>query len=53
MDFIKNLFKDEDKIIGLCGFKNGEDKNLRVFIPKFNPSKPIYNFNYQKNFFLL
>ena len=53
MDFIKNLFKDDEKIIGLCGFKNAKDSELSVYIPKFNPSKPIYNFNYEKNFFLM
>ncbi len=53
MDFIKKLFKDEDRIIGLSGFKNGELEDLTVFIPKFNPAKPIYNYKNQKNFFLL
>lgn len=51
MDFIKKLFKDEEKIIGLCGFKKEEE--LSVFIPKFTANKQIYNTNYNKNFFLL
>ncbi len=51
MEFLKNLFKDDDRIIGLSGFK--KEEVLSVFIPKFNPAKPIYNPNYQKNFFLL
>ncbi len=53
MEFIKKLFCDEDRVIGLCGFKKNDEQNLRVFVPKFNPSKSIYNFNYQKNFFLM
>ncbi len=53
MELFKKLFKDEDKIIGLCGFKKENEEQLSVFVPKFNPSKPIYNVNYQKNFFLM
>ncbi len=53
MEFIKNFFKDDDSIIGLCGFRKEEEKKLDVFIPKLNPAKPVYDFNYQKNFFLM
>ncbi len=53
MEFIKNLFKDDDRVIGLSGFKKEEEEKLSVFIPKFNPAKPIYSVNYQKNFFLM
>ena len=53
MDFIKNLFKSEEKLIGLCGFKDENSENLSVYIPKFEPSKPLYTVNYEKNFFLL
>lgn len=53
MEFLKKLFKDEDKIIGLCAFKQEDEEPLRVFVPKFYPSKAIYSANYQKNFFLL
>ncbi len=52
MEFFKNLFKDDDRIIGLSGFKKEDDEKLGIFIPKFNPAKPIYNLNYRKNFFL-
>lgn len=51
MEFIKKLFKDEEKIIGLCAFKKEESK--RTYIPEFNPSKYIYNTNYPKNFFMM
>ncbi len=51
MEFLKNLFKDEDRVIGLCGFKKEEE--VRVYIPRFDPSKNIYNLNCEKNFFLL
>ncbi len=53
MELLKKLFKDEDRIIGLCGFKKAEQEQLRVFIPKFDATKSIYNVNYQKNFFLM
>lgn len=53
MEFLKKLFKDEDKIIGLCAFKEEDEEKLSVYVPKFNPSKTIYTTNYQKNFFLL
>lgn len=53
MNFIKNLFKDDEKLIGLCGFKEAAGENLNVYIPKFEPSKPLYTVNYEKNFFLL
>lgn len=51
MEFIKNLFKDDDKIIGLCALKKEEKR--RIYIPEFNPGRSIYNTNYPRNFFLL
>ncbi len=51
MEFLKNLFKEEERIIGLSGFKK-EDK-LDVFIPKTPKLKPIYTLKYEKNFFLM
>ena len=43
MEFLKNLFKDEERIIGLCGFKKEEE--VRIYIPKLDPSRMIYNTN--------
>ena len=52
MEFLKKLFTEDDKkVIGLCGFRKEDD--LRVYIPKFEASKDIYKFSYEKNFFLL
>ena len=51
MELLKNLFKDEDKVIGLCGFRKEDD--LGVFIPKFEPNEQIFSTKYEKNFFLL
>ncbi len=53
MKFLKKFFDDENRIIGLCGFKSEKEYELKAFVPKFNPAKQIYNTNYQKNFFLL
>ena len=51
MNFFKKLFKDDDRIIGLSGFKNFEE--VRIFIPKQEPSTPVFNVNYKKNIFLM
>lgn len=51
MELFKKFFKDEDRIIGLCGFK--KVKQAEVFIPKFDATKSIYTPNYKNNFFLL
>lgn len=53
MKFLKKFFEEENRIIGLCGFKKEEEYELKAYIPAFNPTKTIYNTNYQKNFFLL
>ncbi len=53
MEFLKNFFKEDDAIIGLCELKKIDDDTLRTFIPKLKPSNQVYDFNYNKNFFLL
>lgn len=57
MEFLKKIFKDDEKIVGLCAFnkRNGE-YNYGVpfnFAPKLSTEKLIYSTNYEKNFFLL
>ena len=51
MNFLKKLFKDDDRIIGLSGFKNLE--KVQVYIPKSQPVRPLYNVNYKQNIFLM
>lgn len=51
MDFIKKLFKDDDKVIGLCSFKKKASK-VYTFSPQFNAAKLIYNTNTKNNFLL-
>ncbi|CCY63458.1 unknown [Clostridium sp. CAG:967] len=51
MDFIKKLFKDDDKVIGLCSFKKKQSK-IYTFSPQFNAAKLIYSTNTKNNFLL-
>lgn len=51
MEFLKKFFKDEERVVGLSGFK--KDEKLSVFVPKCPQPKPVYTLKYEKNFFLL
>lgn len=51
MDFIKKLFKDDDKVIGLCSFKKKSAK-VYSFTPQFSAVKLIYSTNTKNNFLL-
>lgn len=51
MEFFKNLFKDDEKIIGLCSFKKKPSK-IYSFEPKFNAIELIYSTNTKNNFLL-
>ena len=52
MEFLKNLFKDDEKIVGLCGFKKKETTKIYSFAPQFNATKLIYSTNTKNNFLL-
>lgn len=52
MEFLKSLFKNEEKVVGLCAF-NKKNKIQYSFTPQFNPQKLIYSTNTKDNFFLL
>ncbi len=51
MEFLKKLFKDEDKVVGLCSFRKKEQK-VYSFIPEFSATKLIYSTNTKNNFLL-
>lgn len=51
MEFIKNLFKEDEKIIGLCGFKKQAQK-IYSFSPKINTAELFYGTNTKNNFLL-
>lgn len=55
MEFIKNLFKDDEKIIGLCGFKN---QKMPLSLPNhryenmFGKTNLVFKTNTKYNFLL-
>ncbi|MFI3300409.1 MAG: hypothetical protein R3Y28_03210 [Candidatus Gastranaerophilales bacterium] len=51
MNFLKSLFKDDDKVIGLCSLKRKTQKS-HVFIPNYGGAKKTYGTNYRKNIFV-
>lgn len=51
MEFIKNLFKDDEKAIGLCSIKEKESKTYS-FTPEYSAIKLIYSTNTKNNFLL-
>ncbi len=51
MEFLKNLFKDDEKVIGLCAFKKRE-RTIYSFTPAFSETNLIYKTNYSQNIFL-
>lgn len=51
MEFLKKLFKDDDKVIGLCSFKKKAQK-VYTFTPQFSTTKLIYSTNTKNNFLL-
>ncbi len=52
MKFLKKLFNDDDKIIGLCGFKKKETTKSFSYTPQFSATKLIYSTNTKNNFLL-
>ncbi len=51
MELLKRLFRDDDKVIGLCAFKKKERKQLS-FTPQFSATKLVYGTKYNNNFFV-
>ena len=59
MEFLKKLFDDDDKIVGLCGFKEKDKKiDLRRYIAPqaynniFEKTNLVFNTNTKHNFLL-
>lgn len=53
MKFLKNLFKEEERAIGLVSFNKKNGRVSYTYTPQFNATKLIYNTNTKNNFFLL
>ena len=51
MEFIKNFFKDDEKIIGLCSFKKKTQKTYSIY-PDFRNLNMFYATNTKNNFLL-
>ena len=51
MEFIKKLFNDDDKVIGLCSFKKKTQK-IYSFTPSQYNAKLVFNTNTKNNFLL-
>ena len=51
MELLKRLFKEDEKVIGLCALKKREGKQLS-FTPQFSAPRLVYGTKYEKNFFI-
>lgn len=51
MELLKKLFKDDEKIVGLCALKKKEQK-IYSFTPDLKSVKLVHNANYSKNLFI-
>ncbi len=51
MEFLKRIFKDDDKVIGLCSFRKKTQK-VYAYTPKFTNTTLFYSTNTKNNFFL-
>ncbi len=53
MELLKKLFRDDDKIVGLCAFRKKTEEKIYSFEPQFKATRLIYTTNTKNNFFLL
>jgi hypothetical protein len=55
MEFFKNFYKDDDKIIGLCAFKKQRYRSDLGFSfePKFGATKLLYEPKFKPNMFMV
>lgn len=51
MEFLKKLFNDDEKVIGLCSFKKKVSKTYS-YTPTFSATKLVYGTNTKINFLL-
>ncbi len=51
MDFIKKLFNDDDKVIGLCSFKK-KPLVIHSFNTEFGSDEILFGTNIRNNFLL-
>lgn len=51
MDFIKKLFNDDDKVVGLCSFRKKTQK-IYSFTPEYSTGEILFYTNTRNNFLL-
>ena len=51
MEFLKKIFNDDEKVIGLCSFKKKASKTYS-YTPTFSATKLVYGTNTKINFLL-
>lgn len=52
MEFLKKIFNDDDKIVGLCSLKKESPKSYNCYTHAFDATKLIYSTNTKINFLL-
>ena len=55
MEFLKNFFREDDRVVGLCAFKKKSSKNLNTeqLEFRFNATKLLYEPKIKYNFFMI
>ena len=54
MEFFKNFFREDDKVVGLCSLKRKSYRNFGTeFEPKFGATKLVYEPKIKYNFFMI
>ncbi len=54
MEFFRNFFNDDDKLIGLCAFRKKKPMDLCFeFETKFGAAKIFYDKKARENFFMI
>ena len=54
MEFFKNFFREDDRVVGLCAFKKRKTQNLgNEFEFKFGATKLLYEPKFKYNFFVI
>ncbi len=51
MEFLKNLFKDDEKIVGLCSFRK-KKQQIYTFNAQLSNINLVYKTNTKNNFLL-
>ena len=54
MEFFKNFFREDDRVVGLCAFKKKQRVSLSdEFVQKFGATKLLYEPKVKYTFFMI